>query len=234
MPAAVALELLAGKALMGMVTSPPKEMTFITVFVPPFFSCWTTSWRWTKEMQCLVLLAGTDQRGSLGRGFEYTTGAALWQKAPPWTSAGLWGNCGRKRGKRVTSPLGFSSVRAPAEGAQCQPASESTFCRWWAEPFCPPQLPGKLALANHGCCVPSTSCHSLTLKHASPSRLGHSHFPAAELFSPVLRLSLPASTFSPSSWLSPGALPGTLRTDLSGPATALLSALLVPVASEHS
>lgn len=37
MPAAVALELLTGKGFMGIVTSPPKEMTFIILFVPHFF-----------------------------------------------------------------------------------------------------------------------------------------------------------------------------------------------------
>lgn len=37
-PAAVALELLTGKGFMGIVTSPPKEMTFIILFVPHFFS----------------------------------------------------------------------------------------------------------------------------------------------------------------------------------------------------
>lgn len=37
MPATAAPELLAGKGFVGTVTSPPKQMTLVTLFAPPFF-----------------------------------------------------------------------------------------------------------------------------------------------------------------------------------------------------
>lgn len=230
MAATGALELLAGKGFMGIFASPPKEMSFIILFVP-HFSLAEPHLEGEKEKSsawgCWLALS---REGPLAVALSTPQGLLSGKSS---TVNQCW-NCGRERGKTETSPLGFPSVRAPAEGAQHQSAFWSTFCRQWPEPCCPARQPGKLTLANHSCCLPLTSCHSLTPKNASPSRLGCWHLPAAELFSPVLWLPLPVSILSPSSWLRPKALPVTLHTDLPGPAAASLPALLVPIANEHS